>query len=245
MTSCVLERKRLMKTVSILGSTGSIGTQSLDVCEKAGYRLHTLCAHRNITLLEEQTRKFRPQQVIVTDVEAGKSLALRLKDLDIPVKTGFQALLDAVQEDGQDVIINALMGVRGLLPTLYALQAGNSVALANKETLVAGGKLVTGLAKEKNIPVYVTGIENRTAYESTKKFKDLNLEFPSKRILAEVELEDCLELNDELNKKIIAEKNIAYGSKYRTGYAWKLTNSKKINYDKDVKGQLGLWNIDL
>ena len=78
-----------------------------------------------------------------------------------------------------------------------------------------------------------------------ENFKNLNLKFPSKRILAEVELEDCLELNDELNKKIIAEKNIAYGSKYRTGYAWKLTNSKKINYNKDVKGQLGLWNTDL
>ena len=78
-----------------------------------------------------------------------------------------------------------------------------------------------------------------------ENFKNLNLKFPSKRILAEVELEDCLELNDELNKKLIAEKNIAYGSKYRTGYAWKLTNSKKINYDKEIKGQLGLWNIDI
>ena len=86
-----------------------------------------------------------------------------------------------------------------------------------------------------------TGIDKK----ELEKYKDFNLEFPSKRILAEVEIEDCLELNDELNKNIIAEKNIAYGSKYRTGYAWKLTNSKKINYDKEVKGQLGLWNIDL
>ena len=86
-----------------------------------------------------------------------------------------------------------------------------------------------------------TGIDKK----ELEKFKDLNLEFPSKRILAEVEIEDCLELNDELNKKIIAEKNIAYGSKYRTGYAWKLTNPKKINYDKEVKGQLGLWNINI
>lgn len=86
-----------------------------------------------------------------------------------------------------------------------------------------------------------TGIDKK----ELEKFKDLNLEFPSKRILAEVEIEDCLELNDELNKKIIAEKNIADGSKYRTGYAWKLTNPKKINYDKEVKGQLGLWNINI
>lgn len=86
-----------------------------------------------------------------------------------------------------------------------------------------------------------TGIDKK----ELEKFKDLNLEFQSKRILAEVEIEDCLELNDDLNKKIIAEKNIAYGSKYRTGYAWKLTNAKKLDYNKEVKGQLGLWNIDL
>ena len=86
-----------------------------------------------------------------------------------------------------------------------------------------------------------TGIDKK----ELEKFKDLNLEFPSKRILTEVEIEDCLELNDELNKKIIAEKNIAYGSKYRTGYAWKLNNIKKINYDKEVNGQLGLWNLNI
>ncbi len=78
-----------------------------------------------------------------------------------------------------------------------------------------------------------------------EKYKDLNLKFPSKRILAEVELEDCLELNEDLNKKIINEKNIAYGSKVRTGYAWKFKNIKKIKYDKEIKGKLGLWNIDL
>lgn len=77
------------------------------------------------------------------------------------------------------------------------------------------------------------------------KFKDLNLEYPSKKIIAEVEIEDCLELDDNLNKKIINENNIAYGSKYRTGYAWKLKNVKKINVDKEINGKLGLWNIDL
>lgn len=81
--------------------------------------------------------------------------------------------------------------------------------------------------------------------EEMKKFKNMNLEFPSRRILAEVEIEDCLELDDNLNKKIIIENNIAYGSKYRTGYAWKLKNVKKINVDKEINGKLGLWNIDL
>lgn len=77
-----------------------------------------------------------------------------------------------------------------------------------------------------------------------EKFKDLNLDYPSKRIIAEVEIEDCLELNDELNNKIINENNIAYGSKYRSGYAWKLTNVKKIKSNEIINGQLGLWNYE-
>ena len=76
------------------------------------------------------------------------------------------------------------------------------------------------------------------------RFKNLNLEYPSKRIIAEVEIEDCLELDDELNNKIISENNIAYGKKYRTGYAWKIGNVKKIKSNKEIKGKLGLWNID-
>lgn len=79
--------------------------------------------------------------------------------------------------------------------------------------------------------------------EDMKKYKDLNLDFPSRRIIAVVEIEDCLELDEDLNKKIINEKNIAYGDKIRTGFAWKLNNVKKINYDKEINGQLGLWNI--
>jgi len=77
------------------------------------------------------------------------------------------------------------------------------------------------------------------------KFKELNLEYPSKRIIAEAEIEECLELDNKLNDKIIRENNIVYGSKRRTGYAWKLKNIKKINIDKEINGQLGLWNIDL
>ena len=77
-----------------------------------------------------------------------------------------------------------------------------------------------------------------------ERFKDLNLKYPSKRIMAEVEIEDCLELDDKLNQKIISENNIAYGSKIRTGYAWKLKNVKKIKSSKEINGKLGLWNID-
>ena len=77
-----------------------------------------------------------------------------------------------------------------------------------------------------------------------ERFKDLNLKYPSKRIIAEVEIEECLELDDKLNQKIISENNIAYGSKIRTGYAWKLKNVKKIKSNKEINGKLGLWNIN-
>lgn len=80
--------------------------------------------------------------------------------------------------------------------------------------------------------------------EKLKEFKKLNLDYPKKRIVAVAEIEDCLELTDELNDKIIKEKNIAYGNKKRTGYAWKLKNIKKINNPKEINGKLGLWNID-
>mgnify|MGYP004469618777 FL=1 len=86
-----------------------------------------------------------------------------------------------------------------------------------------------------------TGIDK----EDIKKYENMNLKFPSRRIIAVVEIEDCLELDGDLNKKIISENNIAYGHKIRTGYAWKLKNIKKIDYDKEVNGQLGFWNIDL
>ena len=86
-----------------------------------------------------------------------------------------------------------------------------------------------------------TGIDK----EDMEKYSNLDLEFPSRKIIAIVEIEDCLELDEKLNKKIIEENNIAYGNKIRTGYAWKLKNVKKIKYRKEVNGKLGLWNIDL
>lgn len=81
--------------------------------------------------------------------------------------------------------------------------------------------------------------------QELERFKDLNLEYPSKKIIAEVEIDDCLELTPELNQTIINENNIAYGSKIRTGYAWKLKNVKKLNVDEEINGKLGFWNYDL
>ena len=78
-----------------------------------------------------------------------------------------------------------------------------------------------------------------------KRFKHLNLNYPSKRIIAEAEIEDCIKIDDQLNKKIISENNIAYGNKVRSGYAWKLKNIKKVNIDEEINGKLGFWNYEI
>ena len=139
------------KTISILGSTGSIGTQSLTVCRKMGYSVLALTAHSNWKLLQEQVRQFHPRYAVLTDPQAAAQLKAAVADTDTTVLVGMEGVLEVAQNPQQDTVINALMGVAGLRPTVAAIQAGNNVALANKETLVAGGKLVTELVREKGV----------------------------------------------------------------------------------------------
>ena len=141
----------LEKTVSILGSTGSIGTQSLPVCQKQGYPVYALTAHSNWKLLEQQIRQYRPRYAALTDPQAANELKDRVQDTGTEVLSGMERVLQIAADPQQDTVLNAMMGVAGLLPTVTAIEAGNTVALANKETLVAGGKLVMGLAKQKGI----------------------------------------------------------------------------------------------
>lgn len=139
------------KIISILGSTGSIGTQSLTVCKKMGYRVKAITAHSNWKLMEEQIRQFNPEKAVLTDMEAAQKLKEAVSDTATIVLSGMDGVLEVASDPQQDTVINALMGVVGLKPTVCAIEAGNNVALANKETLVAGGKLVTELVKKKGV----------------------------------------------------------------------------------------------
>lgn len=139
------------KIISILGSTGSIGTQSLTVCKKMGYRVKVITAHSNWKLMEEQIRQFNPEKAVLTDMEAAQKLKEAVSDTATTVLSGMDDVLEVASDPQQDTVINALMGVAGLKPTVCAIEAGNNVALANKETLVAGGKLVTELVKKKGV----------------------------------------------------------------------------------------------
>lgn len=136
------EQKRMV----LLGSTGSIGTQALDVAENIGINVLALTAHRQVDLLEEQIRRFRPLYAAMSDEAAAADLRVRVADLPVTVLGGSEALCTLAALPEADVVLNAIVGVAGLRPTLAALEAGHDVALANKETLVAGGALVTATA---------------------------------------------------------------------------------------------------
>ncbi len=154
-----------MKRVSILGSTGSIGTQSIEVCEKHGLEIIALAAHSSIDLLEEQARKFRPKYVGIFIEEKYRELKNRLADTDITVLCGMEGLCHIASLEENDIVLNSVVGMVGLLPTLTAINAGKDVALANKETLVAGGALVTSLAKEKGVKIYPVDSEHSAIFQ--------------------------------------------------------------------------------
>jgi len=147
-----------MKRLAILGSTGSVGTQALEVvaAHPELFVVEVLSAHSNATLLVEQARKFKPNAVVVTDESKYKEVKDALLMLPIKVFTGQQALCDVVQWDTVDTVLGAILGFAGLHSILAAVDAGKRIALANKETLVVAGELVMKRAKEKGtliIPV--------------------------------------------------------------------------------------------
>ena len=129
----------MKQTLSILGSTGSIGTQTLDVVRGLGLSVCALAAHSNVSLLEQQIREFRPRLAAVFDPKAAQRLRLAVRDLDVKVVEGMEGLCEAASLDEADLVCNSVVGMVGLEPTLAAVEAGKDIALANKETLVAGG----------------------------------------------------------------------------------------------------------
>ncbi len=156
----------MSKRISILGSTGSIGTQALDVVEKHGFSVYALAAHSNADLLEKQARKFGAKVVCIYRDELYGDLKERLRDTDIKVLCGMDGLCEiAADTDGADILLNSVVGMVGLKPTLTAIEAGMPVALANKETLVAGGSLVMKAAEEKGVPILPVDSEHSAIFQ--------------------------------------------------------------------------------
>ncbi|ODA40707.1 1-deoxy-D-xylulose-5-phosphate reductoisomerase [Desulfosporosinus sp. BG] len=156
-----------MKTLTLLGSTGSIGRQTLDVVRHAEGRLkiHALVAAKSVELMEEQARLFHPAVVVMMDEAAARELRGRLRDLSIKVEQGMEGIVNSVIDEQVDTVVTALSGRIGLEPTLAAIEAGKTIALANKETLVAGGELVMSTARKMNCRVLPVDSEHSAIFQ--------------------------------------------------------------------------------
>ncbi len=156
-----------MKKISILGSTGSIGTQTLEVVENLNnIKVMAITGNSNIKLLEEQARKFQPELVAVMDENNAEVLKENLSDMDIRIVSGMDGLVEAATYEGVDTVVTSVVGNVGLKPTFEAIKAGKNIALANKETLVSAGQLVMDLAKKHNIHIYPVDSEHSAIFQS-------------------------------------------------------------------------------
>ena len=154
-----------MKNMSILGSTGSIGTQALDVARLRGFRVKALTSNSNIDLLENQIREFKPEFAAVCDEKAARDLKIKVADTSTVVLSGQDGVCEAANIN-VDKVLNSIVGIAGLKPTLAAIDVGNDIALANKETLVAGGELVKKKAAEKKVRIYPVDSEHSAIFQS-------------------------------------------------------------------------------
>ena len=156
-----------MKTIAILGSTGSIGTQTLEVVRANGdIRVAALAAGKNIKLLEQQIREFRPRLAAVADEEDAKALKMAVADLSVEILFGEEGReADAVCEEAE-ILVTAIVGMIGILPTVRAIEAGKNIALANKETLVTAGHIIMPLAKEKGVKILPVDSEHSAIFQA-------------------------------------------------------------------------------
>lgn len=155
-----------MKNLSILGSTGSIGTQSLDVCRMHAYSVKCLTANTDVKKMEAQIREFNPELVCMMNEDAAEDLKTRVADLPVKVTCGMQGLIECATYSGADTVLNSVVGMIGLLPTIDAIKAKKTIALANKETLVAGGSLVIRLAKENGVSILPVDSEHSAIFQA-------------------------------------------------------------------------------
>lgn len=153
------------KRVSIIGSTGSIGTQALDVVRMLGLKVSALAAGKNIKLLEAQIREFKPAIAAVADEKAAAQLRANVCDLDVKIVAGTQGVCDAAGYENTDIVLNAVVGIAGLAPTLAALKAKKTLALANKESLVTAGEIVMKLAREKGVDILPVDSEHSAIFQ--------------------------------------------------------------------------------
>ncbi len=156
-----------MKKIGILGSTGSIGTQTLEIVrEHKDIEVVALSAGSNIAKLEEQIREFNPKAAVVYDDKRAKELSDNVSDLDVKVLSGMDGLIEIAQMSGYDILVTAIVGMIGIVPTIHAIKAKKDIALANKETLVTAGHIIMPLAKEYGVKILPVDSEHSAIFQS-------------------------------------------------------------------------------
>ncbi len=156
-----------MKNLVILGSTGSIGTQTLDVVRNnEGLNVLAVSAAKNVKLIEEQIREFKPKYAVMYEEAAFKELSQKVKDLDVKVLFGMEGLITISTLKEADIVVTALVGMIGIVPTIEAIKAKKTIALANKETLVTAGHIIMPLAKENNVSILPVDSEHSAIFQS-------------------------------------------------------------------------------
>ena len=163
---------RMSRAISLLGSTGSIGRQTLEVCEEIGVKVEALTAKSNVDLLEEQVRRFRPSLAVLENLEAAMELRRRLSDVDVEVAYGLDGLLRAAALPLSDTVVTAVVGGAGLRPTLAAIEKGKRIALANKETLVCAGELVMQAARRYGAEIIPVDSEHSAIFQCLQGCRD-------------------------------------------------------------------------
>ncbi|MBQ7265965.1 MAG: 1-deoxy-D-xylulose-5-phosphate reductoisomerase [Firmicutes bacterium] len=204
----------MAENISILGSTGSIGTQTLDVVRKLGnIKVRAMSTNKNIDLFEKQVREFLPEVVCIADEEKAKEFKENTKDLSIKVFAGKEELSRVSAYEKSDTLVNSVVGNIGLVPTVEAIKCGKDIALANKETLVSCGKLVMELVKEKNVNMYPVDSEHSAIFQCLQGNKENKIRhilltasggpFRNREDLENVTVEDALKHpNWSMGKKI-------------------------------------------
>ncbi len=155
----------MSQKLTILGSTGSIGTQALDVVTKRGYEVVALTASKNVAEIEKQIRQYKPKFAAMADEKAAAELKTAVADTDTKVLSGMEGVCECASLQEADTVLNSVVGIAGLKPTLCAVEQGKNIALANKETLVAGGELVMGKAKEKDVAILPVDSEHSAIFQ--------------------------------------------------------------------------------
>ncbi len=169
----------MKEKITIIGSTGSIGTQTLDICRDYNIQVLGLSSYSNIDLLEKQIREFKPKIACVVNKERAKELALKVNDLDVKILSGEEGLIEVATVNGAQGVVTAVVGISGLLPTIAAIKSGLDILLANKETLVTGGHIVTRLAREYGVKILPVDSEHSAIFQSMQGFAKRDI----KRIL--------------------------------------------------------------